>query len=98
MVTRISMLKSETIKYMDRLCCNSGYLKNTQTQHMTHSPHIHRPTHPDDWQVNAAAAHADLTSILDVMSECSVCTRLKSQSKGQNTYMSCCLKFAKQLR
>jgi hypothetical protein len=39
---------------MDRLCCNSGYLKNTQRQH------IHRQTHPDDWQVNAAAASCRL--------------------------------------
>ena len=35
-LTNISMMTFETIKYIDRVCCNSGYLRNTQTQ-QTHT-------------------------------------------------------------
>jgi len=45
-LTDMRMVIFESIKYIDRVCCNSGYLRNTQNN--TH-------THTDDW-ANAAVA------------------------------------------
>lgn len=49
MLTDISMMTFETIKYIDRVCCNSLYLRNTETQHTNTTD-----TYTDDWWMNAA--------------------------------------------
>jgi len=40
MLADISVMTFETFKYTDRVCYNSGYLRNTYTQH-TNTSHIH---------------------------------------------------------